>query len=128
MSGPSTRRAGLVKPGSHVPTQKPVVSEPSDKPFKIPKRFEADDDPVSTQPVEEVSDSMEEVSQELPPLEEAISEDEDPEAEFRDHAHEVLMEHGLEQVKGWFQLEFAKAKKALAKLESEQPAKKKRRT
>lgn len=119
------RRAGLIRPGT-VPPPSPAEKRAMTKPFKIPERFLEDSDEEDVKPAkksvkcEEVFDDEDlEATQPIvdagpPPEDDAADssmEEEDPEEEFRSHVNEVIREHGLEVVRGWFTCEARKFKK-----------------
>nr|QKV51015.1 hypothetical protein [Crucivirus sp.] len=123
------RRLGLIAPGSARSVQTPPTPVKEEKAFKIPSRFEvSEDDPPKKSVMVSEDDECPATQEPVDDEELDMSEDEeDPEGEFREHAADVLHEHGLEQVKGWFTLEYNKAKKALKSAEKAEPPKKKQR-
>lgn len=100
------------------------------QPFKIPSRFEEDPPAEELSPTEEEDTQV--VTEEDQPVKEADAvmdgeepedEDEDDEADFREHIFEFAMANGVATAKNLFAVEIRRAEKKLGK----QPALKKQK-
>lgn len=101
---------------SFPPSQKQVVVVDEQKPFQAPRKIkedsivEDDDDPLYCD--EELDhEELEKVTQKKESSLSSTEESVNAEDEFRQHVREVITEHGLEAVRGWFQLESLRFKK-----------------